>query len=75
MEFWEKAHEADSAAALAAFKAKNLQPVVYTAAELGKLEAAAKPIWNIWVADMTKRGNKGLELLNLILSTAQNVRS
>lgn len=75
MDAWEKAHEEDSIAALAAFQSQNLVPVSYPAAELAKLQTAAKPLWAEWVEDVTKKGYRGQELLHLILDTATKVGS
>jgi len=75
LDVYEKAHEQDGKTAVAAFQAKGLTPVTYPAAEMQKLQAAAKPLWGEWVENVTKKGYKGQEILQLILDTARKATS
>jgi len=72
---WEKSFTDADLAALEVFKKKGMKAVTYTPADRVKLDTAARPIWNEWVADVTKKGYKGRELLDLMLTTAKSVKT
>ncbi|MFO1188311.1 MAG: TRAP transporter substrate-binding protein DctP [Alphaproteobacteria bacterium] len=75
LDAWEKAYTDADLAALEVFKKKGMRGITYSPADLAKLDAAARPIWNEWVADVTKKGYKGKELLDLMLATAKTVKT
>ena len=75
LDFYEKANDEAGNAAIEAFRSKNLVPVTYSAADLESLRAIARPIWGDWVDNVTKKGYKGQELLELMLDTARRASS
>jgi len=57
---------------LAEFKKKKLEFITYSEAELAEFQKiGGKPVWDEWVAEMTKQGVPAAELLQLILDTAK----
>jgi TRAP-type C4-dicarboxylate transport system substrate-binding protein len=75
LDAWEKAYTEADLAALEVFKKKGMTAVTYSPADLAKLDQAARPIWNEWVAEVSKKGYKGKELLELMLATARGVKT
>ena len=53
----------------------SFPPRIKVKADLAKLDQTARPIWNEWVAEVTKKGYKGKELLDLMLTTAKSVKT
>ena len=72
-EEWAKVLASDDLKAFETFRARGLREIRYSPADLDQLAQAAKPIWDEWVADVTKRGHPGQELLDLILRAARSV--
>jgi len=75
LDAWEKSYTDGDKAAFDEFMKRGMKPITYPPSELAKLETLAQPIWDEWVADVTKKGYKGKELLDLILTTAKKVES
>jgi len=65
------AYEAADAKNLPMMKAKGLEAIVYTDAELAEFrKIGAKPVWDDWLKDMESKNLPGQELLDLIMTTA-----
>ena len=70
---WVDVIAADDIKAFETFRARGLREIRYAPADLEQLAQAAKPMWDEWVADVTRRGHPGQELLDLILRVARSV--
>ncbi|MFO1189950.1 MAG: TRAP transporter substrate-binding protein DctP [Alphaproteobacteria bacterium] len=61
---------------LAILKARNVRAVTWPEAEHKKfIDMVAQPVWDAWVADMTKQGYPGQKLLDFVLSEAKKSAS
>jgi len=70
MREWIEVFKADDDKAIALFKAKGLTPVAYPESELVKLRGSVRPIWDDWVANVTKQGYDGAALLDAMIQAA-----
>lgn len=61
---------------LAILRARNVRAVTWSAAEHQRfIDMVAKPVWDGWVADMTKQGYPGRKLLDFVLSEVKKASS
>ena len=57
---------------MAALKAKNLQPISFSAHEIAQfVEHAGKPIWDDWIKEMDSKGFPGRALLDYVLNESK----
>lgn len=71
MRKWIDVFKRDDDAGIEVYKAKGMRGIAYPEAELEKLRGSVKPIWDDWVADVTKKGYNGQDVLDTMIKAAK----
>jgi hypothetical protein len=74
VERWARVLLEDDIKGVELFKARGMQAITYADSELQQLRLAIKPIWDDWIAEMSKRGLNGQELIDLMVRSARNAK-
>jgi TRAP-type C4-dicarboxylate transport system substrate-binding protein len=64
------AYDGAQRTAVERMRSRGLTEVVFPQPEIARLVAAARPVWNTWIADMNRRNYPAEELLQVVLNAA-----